>query len=351
MKYRVVHYLNQFYAGKGGEEKADWKPEATTDAVGPATEVVRLLKENGDEAELVGTVICGDGFYGEHTEEARAACLKLITEMKPDVVIAGPAFNAGRYGFACGNICSAVTETLKIPTVTAMYKENPGVELYARGCYMVPSTENARSMRADVASMVALALKLVKKETMGTAAAEGYFSRGIRKCFFKSKSGAARAVEIMLERLNGQPARTEYEMPVFKKIPPAPPVLDMKKAVIAIITSGGIVPLGNPDQIRVSSATNFGAYDISKLDDMTPDNYESVHGGYDRAWANADPDAVVGLDELRKLQKEGVFKDIHPIFYTTTGTGTSVNNSEAFGIAIGDELRKAGVSAAILTST
>jgi len=351
MKYRVVYYINQFYAGKGGEEKADWKPEAIDAPVGPAIEAVRLLKEKGDEAEIVGTVICGDGFYGEHTDEAAAACLKLIANLKPDVFIAGPAFNAGRYGFACGNIGSLVTKELGIPSVTAMYHENPGVELYSGGCYMVPSTESARSMRTDLNNMIDLALKLVKKESMGTAAEEGYLSRGIRKCFFKSKSGAARAVEIVIERLNGQPARTEYAMPVFKKIPPAPPVKDMKNATIALITSGGIVPIGNPDHIRVSSAINFGSYDISDLDDMNPSNYESIHGGYDRSLANADPDVVVALDELRKLQKEGVFKKIYPIFYSTTGTGTSVNNAEAFGIEIGEALLKAEVSAAILTST
>ena len=54
---------------------------------------------------------------------------------------------------------------------------------------------------------------------------------------------------------------------------------------------------------------------------------------------------------MRRLEKEGVFKKLHPIFYTTTGTGTAVSHAERFGQEIGEELRKAGVSAAILTST
>ena len=29
--------------------------------------------------------------------------------------MAGPAFNAGRYGVACGDVCTAVTEALGIP--------------------------------------------------------------------------------------------------------------------------------------------------------------------------------------------------------------------------------------------
>lgn len=351
MSYRIVHYINQFYAGKGGEDKADYKPEAIAKPLGPGLEMERLLKERGEDAQVVGTVICGDSYYGEHMEEAQAECLKLIESFKPDILIAGPAFNAGRYGVACGSIAAAATEKLGIPSVTAMFKENPGLELYGKGTFVVPSSESARSMRADIANMVSLALKLLKKEPMGPAREEGYFSRGIRKNFFKHTSGAARAVDMMLKRLKGEEFRTEYEMPVFNKIPPAAPIKDMKNATIAIISSGGVVPKGNPDHIRVSSADSFGKYDISSLDDLTPDNYESVHGGYDRAYATADPDVVVPVDELRKLEKEGKFKKLHEFFYTTTGTGTSVNNAEQFGREIGEMLRKAEVDAAILTST
>lgn len=351
MSYRIVQYINQFYAGKGGEDKADYKPEAVNGPVGPGKELERLLKEDKIDGEIVGTVICGDSYYGEHMDEARAECLKLVESFKPDLFLAGPAFNAGRYGVACGDIAATVTEKLDIPAITAMYKENPGLELYGKRVYVVPSTENARSMRADIAAMLKLGVKLLKKEPMGPAREEGYFSRGIRKCFFKDKSGAARAVDMMMKRLKGEDFQTEYEMPVFNKIPPAAPVKDMKNATIAIITSGGVVPLGNPDHIRVSSADAFGKYDISGMQEFTPETYESVHGGYDRAFVTANPNVVVPVDELRKLEKEGKFKKLHEFFYTTTGTGTSVKNAEQFGREIGEMLRNAEVDAAILTST
>ena len=351
MQYRIVHYINQFYAGKGGEDKADHKPESVPSPVGPGSEITRLLKEAGGEGEIVGTVICGDSYYGENIEEARDTCLALIEAFKPDLLIAGPAFNAGRYGVACGDIASAAGEKLGIPTVTCTFKENPGLELYGKGCYVVPSSESARSMRKDLAAMTELGLKLVKKIPMGPAREEGYFSRGIRKCFFKEKTGAARAVDMMLARLRGEEFHTEYEMPVFKKIPPALPVRDIKNATIAIISSGGVVPVGNPDHIRVSSADSFGSYSIAGINDLTPENYESIHGGYDRAMAAIDPDCIVPVDELRKLEKEGAFKKLHDFFYTTTGTGTSVNNAEKFGQEIGEILRNAEVDAAILTST
>ena len=84
---------------------------------------------------------------------------------------------------------------------------------------------------------------------------------------------------------------------------------------------------------------------------MTPDNYESIHGGYDRQWANVDPDVVVPIDVMRELEKEGVFGKLHNKFYTTTGTGTAVAFGEKFGQEIGAKLKEAGVDAVILTST
>lgn len=345
---RVVHYINQFYAGKGGEDKADWKPEAVDGPVGPGLE---LQKQLGDQAQLVGTIICGDSYYGENMDAAQAEVLKLIEAFKADVLIAGPAFNAGRYGVACGNVCQGVTQKLGIPAVSGMYHENPGLELYKKYAYVVPTPDSARGMREALPKMSALALKLGQKESLGSAAEEGYFSRGIRKSFFRPVNGAERAVETALARLSGGDWKTEYEMPVFKRIPPAKPISDLKNATIALITSGGVVPLGNPDHIRVSSAETFGAYDISALNDLVPEEFESIHGGYDRYWAGIDPDVIVPLDMMRQMEKEGVFKKVHNIFYTTTGTGTAVSHAERFGQEIGEQLKMAGVSAAILTST
>lgn len=348
MTVRVVHYINQFFANIGGEEKADHLPEVRDGAVGPG---IGLRQAFGEEAAIVATVICGDGYYGEHTEEARAACLEMIKDQKPDLFIAGPAFNAGRYGFACGDIAAAAAAELGIPTVTSMYPENPGVELYSKKTYIVPCADSARGMRKALPAMAKLGLKLAKGEPMGPARAEGYIHRGIRKSFFHEKSGAERAVEMLLKKLRGEEFRTEYEMPVFKKIRPASPIADIRQATIALVTSGGIVPKGNPDRIRVSSAESFGEYDISRLTDMTPDNYESIHGGYDRQWANIDPDVVVPIDVMRELEKEGAFGRLYGKFYTTTGTGTAVAFAEKFGREIGAKLKEAGVDGVILTST
>ncbi len=54
MAYRVIHYINQFFAGIGGEEKADVAPEVREGVVGPGMALKGAL---GNEAEIVATFI------------------------------------------------------------------------------------------------------------------------------------------------------------------------------------------------------------------------------------------------------------------------------------------------------
>src|SRR5437588_10794501 len=109
---RVVCYLNQFFGQLGGEDKAGIGPQITTGAVGAARAVQQAL---GDAGTVVATVICGDNYVAEHSERAIAEMLALVTEQRPDLVIAGPAFLAGRYGVGCGALCSAGARALRVP--------------------------------------------------------------------------------------------------------------------------------------------------------------------------------------------------------------------------------------------
>ena len=66
---RIVHYLNQFFGGIGGEDKASEGPQLKEGLIGPGRAVQDVLKERG---EVVATVICGDNYFVERTEEALA---------------------------------------------------------------------------------------------------------------------------------------------------------------------------------------------------------------------------------------------------------------------------------------
>ena len=137
MSYRVVHYINQFFANIGGEEMAHIAPEIREGFVGPGMAFNQAWK---GEAEIVKTIICGDSYYAEHEKDAKAQILEWVKAAKPDMFIAGPAFNAGRYGYACANIALAVQEELGIPVLTGMYVETPGADLKNKALYMRPPT-------------------------------------------------------------------------------------------------------------------------------------------------------------------------------------------------------------------
>ncbi|HEU0166857.1 MAG TPA: glycine/betaine/sarcosine/D-proline family reductase selenoprotein B, partial [Chloroflexota bacterium] len=99
---RIVLYLNQFFGQAGGEEEANLAPRVVAEVVGPGRALVPLLAAG---EELAGTIVCGDTYFADHQEQAAAECLALLRELRPDILLAGPAFNAGRYGVACGALC------------------------------------------------------------------------------------------------------------------------------------------------------------------------------------------------------------------------------------------------------
>ena len=348
-KIKVVHYINQFFANIGGEEMAHVPAEMRVgEVVGPGLAFAQAF---GEEAEIAATIICGDSFFNENLEEAKASILAMVKEQNPDVFIAGPAFNAGRYGVACGTVCEMVKEELGIPVVTGMYEENPGADMFKNKVYTVATKNSAAGMRAAVKSMAPLALKLAKGEKIGASCEEGYMPNGVRVNLFEKKRGSQRAVDMLLKKIAGKPFVTEYPMPSFDKVAPQPAVKDLSKATIALCTSGGIVPKGNPDHIESSNASHYGEYDITGVMDLTEATYETAHGGYDPVYANEDSDRVLPVDVLREMEANGVIGKLHNKFYTTTGNGTAVLSSKAFADEYAQKLIADGVDAVIMTST
>ena len=91
---KVVMYINQFFGQIGGEEKADIGPQLREGPVGPAVALNGLLQD----AQITHTIICGDNYMGEKIEQAAQNISDLLSGIPFDLFIAGPAFQAGRYG-------------------------------------------------------------------------------------------------------------------------------------------------------------------------------------------------------------------------------------------------------------
>jgi glycine reductase len=343
-----VHYLNQFFGGLGGEEQAHRGPQIVDGPTGPGRAIQSRLAGKG---EVVATAICGDDYFGERIDEAADEIVQLIRRFDPDVVIAGPAFEAGRYGVACGALCKKVQETLNIPAVTGMYGENPGVDLFHKDVYIVQTGDTVRTMDEAITKMVNLAMKQVAGQKIGKPAEEGYFPRGILVNEKSDRNGAERAVAMLLDKLQGQPFEPEVLQPTHYRVSPAPRIKDMGSATIALVTDGGLVPAGNPDGIESKNATRFGAYGFKDIDSLAADEYDVNHSGYATVFTRQNPNRLIPVDAMREIEREKTIGKLHERFYSTTGVATRLEVARNMGRAIAAELKSEGVSGAILTST
>ena len=346
---RALCYINQFFAGLGGEEMAHDGLHVYEGAHGPAMGMGAFW--NG-EMEVVRTLACGDNFINldENFETVKPQLLELVRESAPDVVIAGPAFNAGRYGVACGKFCDLVTSELGIPSVTSMFPTNPAVEMYLRKTVIAKGAETAAGMRTSLPVLAGLALKLAKKEKLAQASADGYIPTNVRINELDDKSAAQRVVDMLLCKVNGTPFETEVPLRKDEQITAAPPAVDFSHMRVALVTTGGLVPKGNPDKLRQYASVSYGTYPIDPAT-FSKDNYESVHGGYDTTAVNQDPQRLIPYTAAMELQKRGVIGSLAQYFMSTCGIGTNVGMSRKLGADMAAQLIADGVQAAILTST
>lgn len=345
---KIIHYVNQFFGGIGAEEEAGRPLEVREGAIGPG----RLLEQLfGDGSEVVTTFVCGDNYAVEQQDQLITDVLSYMRESGADLFVAGPCFEAGRYGMAAGALCSAVQAELHIPAVTAMDKENPGVDLYREELFIVDSGAGASAMNQVVTRMVALGKKLVAGESIGAPSDEGYIPRGLIRDAFVERNAGQRLVAMVMDKVKGDPFESEMMSSSFEPIPMPAAVADVSKARVMVITDGGLVPKGNPDGIEGMAATRWGTYSLEDKDGLDGKDYEISHGGYDPRFVEEDPDRLVPLDALREMENEGVIGELHNEFISTSGLANPLSNTRRMGKEMAQKVKDSGVDAVIVTST
>ena len=344
-KKRVVCYMNQFFGQIGGEAMADVGFSVTEQLVGPA---VLANAQLGDFGEVVACVICGDNYMADNPEKAVPEGLELIEKCQPDLFIAGPAFNAGRYGMNCGRMCAAVGEKLGIPTVTGMYEENPGAQLYRKNTYIVKSGNNAADMKNAMFRMISIGKRLITGEEIGPAKLEGYIKRDSLRNYMMEESAAERSIKMLLARLRGQPFESEAEFPTFEDYDAPPPVEDLSKAKVAIISDGGLAPKGNPDGLKDHNSTTWGEYTFEQIFEG---EVEVFHTGYDSTYTRQNPNRLYPVDVLNELVDAGEVGELYNGIFVASGNCASIIAAQNIGKDIAKRFKEEGITAAILTST
>lgn len=340
---RLVHYVNQFYGGLGGEDAASLGPQVFDGPVGPG----RLLQQQlGDAHQIVATVVCGDDYAASDPTVAEDL-LGMAREAGAELLVAGPAFGSGRYGLVCARLVAAAHQA-GLSAVASMHPENPGIG-EAGAAPVIAAGAVAREMRPTLERLAKAVTKLAGGEPL--TADDGQVGALARVGRLVEQRAAARAVELVLRRVGGDRDTTEVPVGGFDVVVPAAPVEKTASASIALVTEGAVVPMGNPDRLESARATRWLRYPIDGVDELASGTWESVAGGFATTLANADPNRLLPLDAVRALQRDGAIGTVHGEFFSTVGNGTPVATAKRFGVEWAAELRKAGVQAAILTAT
>jgi glycine reductase len=185
----------------------------------------------------------------------------------------------------------------------------------------------------------------------GVKAADGRFARGLRRSALLDRPAARRAVDLLLRKLAGEPYRSEISIPRFDRVAPAAPPPDLSRAVVAVVTDGGLINAGNPEGMPAGFTDRSVALSVSGRVRLDPEAFDVHHGGYDTRFVKADPNRLVPIDALRELEAEGVIGRLFDTVYSTAGLGASLTHARRLGREIAGNLKREGVEAVILTST
>ena len=344
---RVVHYVNQFFGGVGGEDQAHVGVTVRTGAIGPGRILETAL---GDGARVEATIICGDNFANERGDELARALASELDRLKPDVLVAGPAFASGRYGLACAHVCK-VAQDRGVAAITAMHPENPGASSARRGLYIVPTGASTTSMQAALAALAPLARRLARHEALGPAEVDGYLPRGQRRVHDRGRPGYERALDMLLDKLHGRPHRSEVPYAAPERVPPAAPIADLSRARIAMVTTGGLVRKGNPDKQVSANPVRYHRHSVAELESLSPTEWEAYHAGYFNHIVNSNPNYILPLSFLRDLERQQAIGKVHEHIYALPGVSTPVAVSAGHGRSIAEDLKAGGVDGALLVAT
>ena len=347
MSKKLIHYLNQFFGGIGREEAANYEPHFVSGPVGPGTALQAAL---GGEVTIVGTIICGDNYINEHHDEAMEQIIAMVREQGADILFAGPSFESGRYGLACGEVCVQVQRETGIQSIPMMSEKNPAAEIYRKDLIILSGADKALRMRQDITHASAFLKKLVSGAPIGPAREEGYIPTGLRRIAFRENRSADRAVEMLLAKMAKKPFATEIELPSCEKVEPVSALSSLKGKLIALVSTGGIVAKGNPEHLETTRCTKWVKYDISGMDRLSPDDFQCIHGGYENTYANEDPNRVAPVDALRILERKEGFRLFNG-FYAYCGAMGVLETAKKIAHEMIMDMTANGIEAIILTST
>jgi glycine reductase len=156
---------------------------------------------------------------------------------------------------------------------------------------------------------------------------------------------------MLLDKLRGRPWVSEVPFSAPDRVPPAPPIADLARATIGMVTTGGLVRKGNPDRQVAANATRYHRHSVRELEALSPEAWEAYHAGYFNHIVNRNPNYILPLSFLRDLERQGRIGGVYEWMYALPGVSTPVAMSRELGRSIAGDLRAARVDGVLLVAT
>lgn len=126
---KVLLFFDQTQAGKGGKNNPGLELGVDKGGIGAALMFEKDLASVG--GQIVGTMYCGEGYFFEHESEVVTKIVKLVSKVKPDVLLCGPCYNYPGYAKMACIVASAISkETLTKPIVMLSEENKEVIEEY-----------------------------------------------------------------------------------------------------------------------------------------------------------------------------------------------------------------------------
>ena len=179
----------------------------------------------------------------------------------------------------------------------------------------------------------------------------GFIPRGKRRAIMVERAGYQRAVTMLLDKMSGMSYSSEIHVISPGRVKPAPPVSNLEECKLGMVTTGGLIPKGNPERETSGHPDRYFKYSIDKIDEMVSDDWEAFHGGYYNITSSENPNYILPLPAVRELERTGVVGSVSPTIFTMPGVGTPIEKARRFGAEIAKELEEQGVNCCILVAT
>ena len=381
--------LHPFDVLGGGLNSASFMPASTKTSTHEYMThplVTHMLEEHGKSIDFAGVIV--SGLCPEMDKKLLSA--EMVSNIAGNIGVSGAVMTMEGYGNADVDyaLVYLALERAGVSTV-GMTCESSGRDGTASPLAVMDPRINAMVSTGNVSQKLYMEAMPVKGDIMaverdqmpggwkGSVAPDGhvemennYFcscsicGNSTKSCRYEERDGVTvraeyatnppvpaykRAFDMMLAKVAGNSYESELKIEKQEDIKRAPAV---KKDVplIALVTTTGLVPTGNPDNIPSTAATNWGSYSVEGKSRLDPSDYYCLHAGFDIIQENANPNRFVPVDAMRALEAEGKLK-LYSNYFVTEGTETTINNAMRMGKEMAEAFKKAGVDGVVFVTS